>query len=251
MRSLPLPTSPERQRRADSVTPATHSSPNEPFVDHEARAQAALLFEQLRNGLITEVEFQTRFPRSIDPALGAAYATVMSTPLHALPGHRFGHGVGIPPLDALDRWSLFLRSSLPFGWPPKPPQATSTGASVVGALAIAGFAMIACIGATGRILPADAGLVPCGASVLFGGVLGAGFLLLCARARRSAVQEWDRWVRAGDARVYPFRAEEDLIRCGIEPLPLAEQWVCPRCGYDLTGLPQPGCPECGLGRIPR
>lgn len=27
------------------------------------------------------------------------------------------------------------------------------------------------------------------------------------------------------------------------------QRLCPACGYDLRGQPQPGCPECGAGRV--
>ncbi|MEZ6235518.1 MAG: hypothetical protein R3B68_15135 [Phycisphaerales bacterium] len=35
---------------------------------------------------------------------------------------------------------------------------------------------------------------------------------------------------------------------GLRRLHRSRRGRCPRCGYDLRGLPEPGCPECGRGR---
>jgi hypothetical protein len=70
-----------------------------------------------------------------------------------------------------------------------------------------------------------------------------------SRPRHSSLKEWAEWLSFGDPRFFPFRSEDEVRAAGGEPAALAAAFPCPRCGYELGGTREPGCPECGLGRL--
>ena len=68
------------------------------------------------------------------------------------------------------------------------------------------------------------------------------------RALRAESSAEGAWLSAGDPTVYPFRGIDDLLAAGGDHSLVEPRGSCPRCGYDLSTLSFPGCPECGLGR---
>lgn len=220
-------------------------------IDRPARDAAAGLIDRLLDDQITEIEFQGQFPQSPDPAIREAYlALAGAAPFERVKLEQMtGHD---PRSGALrfERWRLFLRSDTPFAWPPPPPLIIGPLSVVVGGCFFAGGAWL-----MGVLIVTNlfrfAGEMPGYVTILIGILAVGGALWFVGhggRTRRSILNEWSRWMASGDAGYFPFRNESELRACGADPEKLRSHWSCPSCGYDLGGIVEPGCPECGLGR---